>query len=213
MAQAQEHTSLAGSFKGVLEGELDRASPDEKANTVKQLIRRASSHSAMLVLEPIPLFDTAILTRAQHRLVRSIARLRGHSLDAQQVRDAFGIIRGRLVKPNLIITAVKLITFVPVVPEFWSGSVAYALTNTLGELSDRYFREGRTMSRAAVRSNFDQIFTEAWRDARQAKRNELKTMFRNREIRQRIREVKRAYRAGSIDAEEALRRSDAILDL
>jgi uncharacterized protein (DUF697 family) len=208
---SQEHTSLVGTFKGIREGEFDRAGADEKAKLVRQLIRRSSSHSALLALEPIPFLDTAIWTRAQHRLLQSIARLRGHVLDDQQVRDAFARIRGRLVKPNLVIAGAKLLWFVPVLPDVWSGTMAYALTGTIGELSDRYFRGAPPMSPAEIESSFDRVFSETWRDARRAKRNELTAMFRNREVRRAIRDLKRAYRQGNMHAEEALRRSDEIL--
>jgi uncharacterized protein (DUF697 family) len=207
-----QHTSVFGSFKGILEGELDRASPDEKSKAVKQLIRRASSHSALLALEPIPFLDTAIFTRAQHRLVKSIARLRGYGLDDKQVSEAFALIRGRLVKKNLIITAAKLIAFIPILPELWSGPVAYALTATVGELSDRYFRGGRTMPPAEIEANFDKAFTEIYHAARHAKRNELRSMLRNRDVRGAIRDLKRSYREGNVDAEEVLQRSEEILD-
>jgi uncharacterized protein (DUF697 family) len=208
---AQEHTFLVGSFKGILEGEFDRASADEKSRAVKQLIRRSSSHSALLAVEPIPFLDTAIFTRFQHRLVRSIARLRGHDLSDKQVRDAFGTIRGRLVKPNLVIAAAKLIAFIPVLPELWTGSMAYALTATVGEIGDRRFREGRPMSSEEIESSFDKVYNQALHDARHGKRNELKAMFRNKQVRRSMRDLKKAFREGHLDAEETLRRSEEIL--
>jgi uncharacterized protein (DUF697 family) len=209
---AQEHTSVFGSLKGILAGELDRASADEKSQAVTELIRRASSQSALLVLEPIPLIDTGILLLAQHRLVESIAHLRGHRLDKKQVDEAFDIIRGHLITPNLIIVAAKLIAFIPIVPEAWSGTVAYALTAAIGELADAYFRGGRTMSPDDIRAKFDQLFTEIWRKVRQVKRNELRALFRNKHVRHAMRDLKRTYRAGKMNAEEVLRRSQEILE-
>jgi uncharacterized protein (DUF697 family) len=209
MAQAQ--ASQVASPKRVLGGEFDQATPEEKARAVKQLIRRSSSHSAMLTLEPIPFLDTAILAQAQRRLVQSIARLRGYAVSDAVVGAAFANIRGHLVKPNLVIAAAKLVAFVPIVPDVWAGTVAYALTGTIGEVGDRYFRGGCTMTPAEIESSFDEVYVETWQDARRAKRNELKAMFRNREIRRAIRDLKRTYREGSMDADEALRRSEEIL--
>jgi uncharacterized protein (DUF697 family) len=208
---AQEQTAHAASFDGVLGGEYDQATADEKSRAVRQLIRRSSYHSALLTLEPIPFLDSAILTRAQRRLLQSIARLRGHGLDDKEAREALAKIRGRMVKPNLVVAAAKLIAFVPIVPEIWSGTVAYALTCTIGELSDRYFGGGRAMSRAEIESGFDEVFNKAWSDARHAKRNELRTMFRNRDVRRAIRDLKRTYREGHMEPDEALHRSEEIL--
>jgi uncharacterized protein (DUF697 family) len=208
---AQEHTADLASFDRVLDGEFDRATADEKTKAVKQLIRRSSSHSALLTLEPVPFLDSAILIRAQRRLLQSIARLRGYALDDQQAREAFATIHGRLIKPNLVIAAAKLVAFVPILPDMWSGTVAYALTGTIGELTDRYFGGSRAMSPDEIQSRFDEVFTATWKDARHAKRNELRAMFRNRNVRRAIRDLKRTYREGKMDAEEALHRSEEIL--
>jgi uncharacterized protein (DUF697 family) len=208
---AQSHTFLGGDFDAILQGQLDHATLEERDCVARQVIRRSSRHSSLLTLEPVPFLDTAFFTRAQRRLVRCIARLRGYELDATQAREALSLIRGRMVKPNLIIAASKALTFVPVLPDVLVGTMAYALTGTVGELSDRYFRGGRTMSVAEIQSTFDASFREAWDQARHAKRNEIRTMFRNRDVRGAIRDVKREYRAGTIGAEEAVRRSEEIL--
>jgi uncharacterized protein (DUF697 family) len=208
---AQTQAADVASFDAVLGGEFDRATADEKTTAVRQLIRRSSSHAAMLTMEPIPFLDSAIMTRAQRRLLRSVARLRGYELDEEEARAAFATIHGRLVKPNLIIAAAKLVFFVPVLPDIWSGTVAYALMSTIGELSDRYFGGGRTMSSAEIESSFDQVFTRSWHEARHVKRNELRAIFRNRDVRHAIRDLKRSYREGRMQPEEALHRSEEIL--
>jgi uncharacterized protein (DUF697 family) len=208
---AQTQSADVASFDAVLGGEFDQATADEKTKAVLQLIRRSSSHAAMLTLEPVPFLDTAIMARAQRRLLRSIARLRGYELDDSEVGAAFATIRGHLVKPNLIIAAAKLVAFVPVLPDIWSGTLAYAVTSAIGELSDRYFGGGRTMSSAEIESGFDEVFNARWQDARRAKRNELKALFRNRDVRREIKDLKRTYREGHMQPEEALHRSDEIL--
>jgi uncharacterized protein (DUF697 family) len=209
MAQAQ--TTDVATVDRVLAGEFDGATADEKTKAVAQVIRRSSSHSALLTLEPIPFLDSAVIARAQRRLLQSVARLRGYALDDKEARATFARIRGRLVKPNLVIAATKLVAFVPILPDIWSGSVAYALTSTIGDLSDRYFGGGRTMSRAEIESHFDETFKATWHDARCAKRNELRAMFQNRDTRRAIRDLKKNYREGHLDADEALHRSEEIL--
>jgi uncharacterized protein (DUF697 family) len=209
---AQQQTSVFASFKGILDGKLDGASADEKSKAVTQLIRRASSRSALLALEPIPFLDTAIFTHAQHRLLQSIARLHGYHLDDKQAREAFAMFRSRLLKPNLIVAAAKLITFLPVLPELWAGSMVYAMTGAVGELSDQYFGGGRAMSADEIETTFDRLYERIRREAQSAKRKELSAMFRNKEVRHAVRDIKRAFRDGTIGAEEALRRSEEILD-
>jgi uncharacterized protein (DUF697 family) len=207
----RDRTSLRGEFDAILGGALDQATAEERDSAARRLIRRASRASSLLTLEPIPFLDTAIYTRAQNRLVQSIARLRGERLDSKQVRDALSLIRGRKVKPNLVIASAKLITFIPVLPDVFVGTLAYALTATIGELCDRYFRGGKTMSAEEIQSSFDECFSETWRLARHAKKNEIRAMFRNRDLRRAIHDVKRDYRAGAIGPEEALGRSEEIL--
>jgi uncharacterized protein (DUF697 family) len=204
-------TNREVSSSSILKGEFDRASRDEKLRASRELIRRASSQTALLVIEPVPFLDAAAYTRMQRRMVQAIARLWGHDLDDEGARRAFGTIRGRVVRPNLTIALAKLIAFVPILPDIWAGSIGYALTSTIGELADRSFRTGRRMPSAELEASFDRIFRETHQAVSRAKRNQLRALFRNRQVRRQIKDLKRAYRAGEMDSEEAVARSEMIL--
>jgi uncharacterized protein (DUF697 family) len=198
-------------WQRILRGELDEANAADKAKAIRDLIRWSSSRSAVIAMEPLLLVDAAIYTPIQHKMVRSIARLRGYSLDRKGVRAALALMRPRVFRWNMAIAATKLIPIVPFLPGLWSGAMTYALTTTIGELSDRYFRGGRAMPAEEIRSSFDAIFKETYEQARRTKKNELRAMFRSKDVRREIRAIKHTYNEGKIGAEEALARTDAIL--
>jgi uncharacterized protein (DUF697 family) len=209
---AQGHTAGAQRRDTTIHGKGDGASGDPTAKAVRDLVRKCSLQTAALALEPVPLLDSAIFIPMQHTMVQSIARLRGHCLDGKAVRETFARIRGRLFVPNAIIALAKLITFVPVLPELVSGSVAYALTSAIGELTDRYFRRGGAMSPAEMRSSFDAIFREEFVRTYKERRDELRAMFRSPELRREIDELKHARHDGTMDPDEVARRTMEILN-
>jgi uncharacterized protein (DUF697 family) len=191
-------------------GTQERAASDTKA--VREVIGRASTEAAVLALEPVPLLDTAIFVPIQHRMVQAIARIRGHDLDAEAVRETFGLIRGHLVAPNVAIAAAKLVAFVPVLPDLIAGTIAWALTSTIGELADRYFSGGRAMPPAEVKACFDPLFRKQFGSAYRERRDELRAMFRSAQVRQAIGDARRAYQDGAIGTDELARRTTEILD-
>jgi uncharacterized protein (DUF697 family) len=182
----------------------------EKA--VRNVIRRSSLATSMLTLEPVPFLDTAIFVPIQHRMVHDVACLRGYELDGTAIHDAFRRVRGRFVAPNATIAVAKIFAFVPVVPDLVSGAVAYALTSTIGELTDRYFRTGCSLSDAELRGSFDAIFKDQFRVTYRERRDELRAMFRCPRVRREFGELKQAYRRGEIGTDELSRRMTAILD-
>jgi hypothetical protein len=128
------------------------------------------------------------------------------------VPEIFAMIRGLLFSPNAAIALAKLITFVPVLPDLVAGAIACALTSAIGELSDRYFRTGRTMSAVEMKASFGALFKGEFQRAYRERRNELKAMFRSSQVRQEIGDLKRARRNGRMGVDEVARRTVEILD-
>lgn len=185
---------------------------DETAKAVREVIQKCSLQTAVLALEPVPLLDSAVAVPIQHRMVRSVARLRGYCLDGKAVAETFSTIRGHLFVPNAVIALAKLIAFIPILGDLISTAVAYALTSAIGELSDRYFRTGRTMSPVELKTTFDALFKAEFVRAYTERRDELRAIFRSPELRREIGEQKRAHKNGTIDSDELARRTMHILN-
>jgi uncharacterized protein (DUF697 family) len=190
----------------------DGSNASETTKAIRDVIRRSSLQTAVLALEPVPLLDTAIFTPLQHRMVGAIGRLRGYDLDGEAVQATFRMIRGHLILPNLTLALAKLITFVPVVSELFSGAIGSALTSAIGELADRYFRTGRRMSAVELRNNFDSIFKNEFARAYKERREELRAMFRSSRVRREVAELKRAYRSGAVEPDDLARRMSEIIE-
>ncbi len=203
----------AATVKRILAGEFDRANEAERTKAVSEVVRRTSAQAAALTLEPIPLVDTATFTWLQHKMIAAIARLRGYEdAEGEQVVAASGTVRGRLVLLNASLAVTKFFDWIPVLPDVFGGAVAYGMTSALGELADRYFLSGCTLSAAEMRVRFDALFKQAFRDAYVLRRDELRALFRSPDVRAELRELKRANRDGEIGVDEVARRSSEILD-
>jgi uncharacterized protein (DUF697 family) len=198
--------------KRVLDGEFDASSVAEKAKAAREVIQRSSLASALLAVEPIPLLDVAIVNPIEHRMVQSIARLHGYQLDRKEIAETFAMLRGRLIGPNAAIAVAQLITLVPIFPDLIAATLAYALTAAIGDLGDRYFRTGRSMSSREVKASFDAIFRHEFKSVYTEGRDDIKALFRNPRIRDRIGELKRRRRAGTMDPVEVAQEISEILN-
>jgi uncharacterized protein (DUF697 family) len=208
----QEHHRTSGMSKRILDGEFDGASAEAKAKAVQDVIRQSSLETATLTLEPVPLLDVAIFTPIQHRMVQAVGRLRGYRLDIKAVQGTCAITRGHLVAPDTAIVLAKFILFVPILPDLIAGAVAAAVTSAIGELSDRYFRGGRTMSAVEMKASFDPLFWDQFRLNYRERRDELKALFRSSHVRRELHELRRARHNGTMGADEVAQRTTEILD-
>jgi uncharacterized protein (DUF697 family) len=189
-------------------GEFDQASEDRKAHAISDLLQTCSSSAAVLALQPFPGVDSAIVTPIHHRMIEVIARIRGYPVETRPVYDeVLGPLGGKLVVPHLAMLASKIVPFA----DIFGVSVAYALTRAIGCVSDEYYRRGQAMEKREMRAQFTVNYKKAYEHAFKERRNELRAMFRNPEVRRKVRELKKARRDGTIAADEVERKIDEAL--
>src|SRR5258708_2634337 len=141
----------------ILEGELDAASEDEKSGAVRELIVASSAAATVIALQPFPFLDIWLLAPIHVGMVQGIARIRGYRLDKKSVLEILRTLRQSFIAQHTTIAVSKL------VPAFgWIASIsaANALTYAIGEVSDFYFRMGRSILPAEMRAMLDRVFRE-----------------------------------------------------
>jgi uncharacterized protein (DUF697 family) len=189
-------------------GEFDHASEETRAQAVSELIQGCSSAAAVLALQPFTGVDSALVTPIHYRMVEGIARIRGHVVDALAIyRDILRPLRDKVLFDHFAMMGLKFVPFTNIL----AIPVAYGLTCALGAVSAEYYGRDRAMDRREMRSLFDAVYKRANRRAYKEKRNELRAMFRSPAIRQRIDELKKARREGTLRPEEVERRIDELL--
>jgi uncharacterized protein (DUF697 family) len=199
-------------IRRAFEGGYDGATAEEKVRGVRKLVRLSSATAAALAVQPVPLVDSAVMTPIQHRMVEGVIRICRGRADEQAQHEIFTALRGDVVAPHVAIAGMKLIPFVPILPDLVAVSIAYALTSAIGEVSIRYCGPGAAMTRAELRGAFAESYRERFERTYRQSRKEVKAMFSgNAEIRRRMRELRDARRAGDIGDQEAEDRADEIL--
>jgi uncharacterized protein (DUF697 family) len=189
-------------------GEFDHASDNAKTVVIHDLIRGCSSAVAVLALQPFPGIDSAFVAPIHQRMIGVIARVHGYRVDNRAIdQDILGPLGAEILVSHVAMVAAKLLPFV----DIFAVCLAYALTVGIGRASHEYYRRHREMTEAEMRRLFDAHYTMAYEHAYKEKRNELRAMFRDASVRQRIRELKKARRDGTIEDEEVERRIDEIL--
>jgi uncharacterized protein (DUF697 family) len=166
-------------LNGAINGAFDDASETEKSRAVQETIRMSSARAALLTLQPLAFVDGPVLTRLQARMVRGIGRIRGRC-DRETLHEIFRPLRRRLIGPHLTIAATKLVPLIPVLPDLVAVSVAYALTYTIGELSDEYFRACPPFRPSEMRARFDLLYRRRFERTYREKREELRAMLRSK---------------------------------
>ena len=183
-----------------------RAAGRVRRTAVDNVIRAASSAAAATILVPLSVFDAALILPIQHRMVRDIASIH-RCRDVEKARHrVFRALRSKLTGKYGAIVGIKMIgatRFIPVVGSLIGMAVAFALTRTLGHLSDEYFAGGCTMSFSRMAARFDVIFKKQYERAFR----ELKKAPRKRPARAKVkygeRQVSAPRRAGPHSASAA----------
>jgi uncharacterized protein (DUF697 family) len=213
------HSTIASSARAwktllrkACEGGFDGASDVEKDRAVEETIRRSSSVAAILALQPVPFLDTPLVNRIQDEMIGGIGQVRGFAtkISSREIRKALS---ARLIAPHLSMAGAKLIPLVPVVPDLVAASIAYALTYSVGKVSDEFFRDGPPPTTDAIGTRFDVAYRNMFKLTFKQKRNELKLMLRrNPEVRQELAELRRAQRDHSVGIEDAARKMEEIVN-
>jgi uncharacterized protein (DUF697 family) len=194
-------SAAAGTFDRVLSGEWGGASEEERASAVRDVVTVASVASAALAVQPIPLVDLAILAPVHIGMVRAIGAIHGHRLDAKAVLEMLSSLGASLLARAAVLSAARLVPFVG-----WAVAVpmAYATTWSIGEVADHYFRSGRGLDAAGMRSMFERCYRDkkAEKEAEGALRGSLK---------QRLAQLVEAREAGLIDEETFQQKKEELL--
>ena len=176
----------------VMKGDYQDASPQERAEAVKDIIQVCSVASAAVAWQPIPFLDTVLISPIQIAMVQAIGRVHGHKLDQKSVLEILGTFGASLLAQNVIMAAAKLIPFAGWIVGM---SMAYALTYAAGEVSDHYFRHGRGVGPQDLK----QMFDKTYRTKKAQKQAEHKA---NGTLKEKLEQLGEAYAAGLLTEEQ-----------
>ncbi len=184
--------SYLDTLERVMKGDYQDASPQEKADAVRDVIQVCSVASAAVAWQPIPLVDTVLISPIQIAMVQAIGRIHGFKLDQKSVIEILSTFGASLVAQNLIMAAAK---FIPFAGWIVGMSMAYALTYAVGEVSDHYFRNGRGVDQQDLQEMFDKVY----KTKRAEKQAEHKS---NETLKDKLVQLKDARAAGLLTEEE-----------
>ncbi len=179
-------------IKRVLDGDYSEASAEEKQRAVEQLVRVCSVAAGAVTIQPIPFVDTALITPIQIAMVQGIGKIHGYKLDTKSIIEMLGTFGASIVAQNLIMGAAK---FIPFFGWVVSISIAYALTWAIGEVSDHYFRNGRTVDEAELKAMFERIY-KSKKDEKTAEHKGDKS------LKVKLEELTKAHKDGLLTQEE-----------
>jgi uncharacterized protein (DUF697 family) len=189
----------------ILKGVLDDASVEEKDRAADEMIRLCSVAAAAAAAQPVPLLDLVLITPIHLALVQAMARIHGYSLDARAARELLGTLGASLVSQRLAVSALKLF---PLMGLLAAASMAYALTQAIGEVSRHYFANGRKLDAKALRARFDRTY-RARRAARAKRRGDDAQAARDLEAK--LEDLRRRRDRGEIDEATFQREKEALL--
>ncbi|MEL6180517.1 MAG: DUF697 domain-containing protein [Myxococcota bacterium] len=193
--------SYMDTINRVLSGDFTQATPEERTEAVENIVQVCSVAAGAVTIQPIPLVDVALVVPIQISMVQAVARIYGHSLDKKSIVEILSTFGASLVAQNVIMAASKLIPFLG-----WlvAPSMAYALTYAVGEVSNYYFAHGRGVSQSDLREMFQRIY--------KAKHQEKKQQHKdNTTLKQRLEQLKEAYKSGLLTEEEFNRKKEDVL--
>jgi uncharacterized protein (DUF697 family) len=156
--------------KRILQGDFEGASEEEKRGAVKNLTASCTAAATVIVLQPVPALDVWLLLPVHIGLVQGIAHIRGYHLDKKSVLEILRTIRQSLLVQHVTIAGAKL---VPGIGWLVAIAAANALTYALGEVSDFYFRRGRSMLPSELRAMLDRTFKERFARVYREKQEQL----------------------------------------
>jgi uncharacterized protein (DUF697 family) len=185
----------------VMHGNFERATEGEKLAAVRDVTVVCSVAAAAVAVQPVPLLDIALLAPIHVAMVQAIGQAHGHKLDAKSVVEVLATFGGSIVTRSVLGSVVKVI---PVFGWAASASMAYAMTYAIGEASHCYFKSGRGLSSAELRSMFRSVYDEKRAEkAESARANET--------LKDKLRQITDAYEAGLLTEEEYRKKKEEVL--
>jgi uncharacterized protein (DUF697 family) len=197
-------------LKRIHESRFDEAPEEERARSVQDLIHTSCTTAAAAALQPVPFLDTAILVPMHVTLMREIAHVRGRKLDKKTALELLWTFRANLLTQHSMMAGAK---FVPYLGWMVTVSAAHALTYSLGQVMEMYFRGNCEMPDREMREKLKSLYKEDFERVYRQRSNELKAKLgRAPEVRKKLHELDRQCREGRIDERERQRRKEKVLD-
>ena len=185
----------------ILQGDFDSASPEERAEAIRDVINVCSVAAGAVTFQPIPFLDTVLISPIQIGMVQAIGRVYGHKLDQKAIIEMLSTFGASLLAQNAIIAAAK---FIPFAGWVVSISMAYALTYAIGEVADHYFKNGRGVSAEELKSMFDRVYHEKKKEKQDAHSS-------NDDLKEKLEKLNRARADGVLTEEEFERKKQELL--
>ena len=186
----------------VMAADFEGASEEEKRQAIREVILVCSVAAGAVTIQPIPFVDTVLISPIQIAMVQAIGRVHGHKLDKQSIVEMLSTFGASVVAQNVIMAAAKLVPFLGWVVTI---SMAYALTWAVGEVSDRYFASGRSLSSGEMKELFKDIYQRKKAEKEAANK-------KDRSLKHRLEKLKQAYEAGVLTEEEFERKKQEVLE-
>ena len=186
----------------ILQGDFESASPEERAEAVRDVIHVCSVAAGAVTFQPIPFLDTVLISPIQIAMVQAIGRVYGHRLDQKAIIEMLSTFGASLLAQNAIIAAAKFIPFAGWVVAI---SMAYALTYAIGEVADHYFKNGRGVSAEELKSMFDRVYHEKKKEKQEAHEA-------NSDLKERLEKLNRARADGILTEEEFERKKQELME-
>jgi len=176
----------------IMRGGYDDASPEERAEAVRDLLNMCSVAAGAVTIQPLPFVDSLLISPIQIALVQGIGRIRGHSLDKKAILEMLSTFGASIVTQNVIMAAAK---FIPFLGWLVTITMAYALTYAIGEVSDYYFRNGRGVPASELKDMFERIY-KTKKEEKQARHK------KNESLKDKLEQLKEARKADLLTEEE-----------
>ena len=188
-------------IRRVMAADYENASEEEKQKAVDDVKKVCCVAASAVAVQPIPFVDIVLISPIQIALVQAIGRIHGHKLDKRSILEMLNTFGASILSQNIILSAAK---FIPFVGWILSISMAYALTYAIAEVSDIYFRSGRTVDIEELK----QIFKRIYKEKKTEKEKEHKA---NDALKDKLEQLKEALQADLITKDEFAAQKEKIL--
>jgi uncharacterized protein (DUF697 family) len=182
----------------VVSGNYESASDDERKAAVKEVVTVCAVAASAVTIQPFPVADVVLMSPIQIGMVQAIGKVHGHKLDKKAILEILSTFGASLVAQNVIMAAAKL---VPFLGSIVAMSMAYALTYAIGEVSDYYFRNGRSVSANELKERFDSVYREKKKERESA----------GKSLKEKLEALKKAREQGVLSEEEFEKKKEEVL--
>jgi len=182
----------------VISGNYESASDEERKAAVKEVVTVCAVAASAVTIQPFPVADVVLMSPIQIGMVQAIGKVHGHKLEKKAILEILSTFGASLVAQNVIMAAAKL---VPFLGSIVAMSMAYALTYAIGEVSDYYFRNGRSVSTSELKERFESVYKEKKKERESA----------GKSLKEKLEALKKAREQGVLSEEEFDKKKEEVL--